>query len=244
MFFKFVATGRSSVGTAGPVRSSGRKAASRRAGGSFNSSPEHRQTPGQDAWQAPASTLRRRPPIEIQRLLAGMDIPADDVLLSTCTDINAAGQYGEPWLVVTDKVALVFSEPEGAKVPTSGGADIPTAGAADMPVCLGSASAGVYSLPPSGHEEYQRDRNVPTTNGQTGMSAPPLHRRLTCRIELSQVSEFRCEGVIGSGLLQARVDGVFIDLLRYSNSLGDRFSKVCRKLERMMSMPGGVARAI
>ncbi|HXE52392.1 MAG TPA: DUF1854 domain-containing protein [Tepidisphaeraceae bacterium] len=53
-----------------------------------------------------------------------------------------------------------------------------------------------------------------------------------CSVRLEDVSEFRCEGVIGAGLLQARVNGVFLDILRYSNKLGDRFGKVSRKLDR------------
>lgn len=54
------------------------------------------------------------------------------------------------------------------------------------------------------------------------------------RLTFAQVSEFRCEAVIGSGLLQARVDGLFVDLLRFSNKLADRFGKVARKLDRQV----------
>ena len=53
-------------------------------------------------------------------------------------------------------------------------------------------------------------------------------------VPFSDVSEFRCEGVIGAGLLQARVNGVYLDLLRYSNRLSDRFGKVARKLDRKL----------
>ncbi len=51
-------------------------------------------------------------------------------------------------------------------------------------------------------------------------------------IELNQVEEYRCQSVIGSGLLQVKVDGMYIDMLRYSNRMGDKFHKVARKLER------------
>jgi ATP-binding cassette subfamily B protein len=51
------------------------------------------------------------------------------------------------------------------------------------------------------------------------------------RLAIENVSEFRCHGTIGSGLLQARVDGCFIDILRYSNRFADRFNKISRKLD-------------
>lgn len=57
---------------------------------------------------------------------------------------------------------------------------------------------------------------------------------LEAALNLTDVSEFRCEAVIGSGLLQARVDGLFVDLLRFSNKLADRFGKVARKLDRQL----------
>src|SRR3990172_7544469 len=41
--------------------------------------------------------------------------------------------------------------------------------------------------------------------------------KVELRLDIGKVSEFRCQGTIGSGLLQARVDGCFIDILRYSN---------------------------
>ncbi len=56
--------------------------------------------------------------------------------------------------------------------------------------------------------------------------------KIEMRLAIESVSEFRCQGTIGSGLLQARVDGCFIDILRYSNRLADRFNKIARKLER------------
>jgi ATP-binding cassette subfamily B protein len=58
--------------------------------------------------------------------------------------------------------------------------------------------------------------------------------KVELRLEISKVTEFRCQGTIGSGLLQARVDGFFIDILRYSNRLADRFGKVARKLDHYL----------
>jgi len=54
---------------------------------------------------------------------------------------------------------------------------------------------------------------------------------LQIALAIDKVSEFRCDGTIGSGLLQARVDGTFVDLMRYSNRFADRFSKIARKLD-------------
>jgi len=51
------------------------------------------------------------------------------------------------------------------------------------------------------------------------------------RLAFDKVSEFRCQGTVGSGLLQACVDGCYIDILRYSNRMADRFGKVARKLD-------------
>ena len=54
-------------------------------------------------------------------------------------------------------------------------------------------------------------------------------------LPVAEVESFRAHGVVGSGFLQARVDGVWVDLLRYSNSLAQRFAKVAGKLEELRS---------
>ncbi len=53
-------------------------------------------------------------------------------------------------------------------------------------------------------------------------------------LELSEVSEFRTQPGVGSGLLQARVKGSYVDLLRYSNRNAYRFEKIARKLDRAL----------
>ena len=50
-------------------------------------------------------------------------------------------------------------------------------------------------------------------------------------LPLNEVDDFRVCAGVGSGSLQARHDGVWVDLLRYSNTLHDRFHKVAGKLE-------------
>lgn len=54
-------------------------------------------------------------------------------------------------------------------------------------------------------------------------------------LPFEKIAEFRSEGVVGSGLLQARVNGIYVDLLRYSNRMGDRFEKVARKLDKRLA---------
>ena len=51
-------------------------------------------------------------------------------------------------------------------------------------------------------------------------------------LDFKEAKEFRCQSVVGSGLLQARVAGTYVDILRYSNKLADRFHKIARKLDR------------
>src|SRR6516162_5300974 len=54
--------------------------------------------------------------------------------------------------------------------------------------------------------------------------------RAVMSLAISEVEGFRSQGVIGSGYLQARVAGVWVDVLRYSNSLSNRFATVAAKL--------------
>lgn len=50
-------------------------------------------------------------------------------------------------------------------------------------------------------------------------------------VAVSEVQEFRTQGAIGSGFLQAYVDDQWIDLARYTNSEAERFHRVARYLE-------------
>ena len=63
---------------------------------------------------------------------------------------------------------------------------------------------------------------------------PSAAAKIIIDLQLSQATDFRCESAVGSGLLQARVDGMYLDLLRYSNTRSDRFAKIARKLERRL----------
>lgn len=58
--------------------------------------------------------------------------------------------------------------------------------------------------------------------------------KLTRDIALDDALEFRAYAGVGSGLLQARLNGSYIDLLRYSNAAAFRFEKVARKLAKRL----------
>jgi len=55
---------------------------------------------------------------------------------------------------------------------------------------------------------------------------------ISVNLLFKDITVFRVQGNIGSGLLQARVGEVYVDVIRFSNRLADRFQKIVRKLER------------
>jgi ATP-binding cassette, subfamily B, bacterial len=54
-------------------------------------------------------------------------------------------------------------------------------------------------------------------------------------VPVAEVHEFRTQGAVGSGFLQAYVDDHWVDLARYSNAEADRFHRVARSLEELRS---------
>jgi ATP-binding cassette subfamily B protein len=58
-------------------------------------------------------------------------------------------------------------------------------------------------------------------------NSPHLRRTLP----LDKVETFRAHAAVGSGFLQARLDGTWVDVVRYSNGLAGRFTKLANKLE-------------
>lgn len=60
----------------------------------------------------------------------------------------------------------------------------------------------------------------------------PSENRLIERIGWDQMETVRTISGVGSGLLQARIDEQWVDLLRYSNAHAQRFHKVSRRLDR------------
>jgi ATP-binding cassette subfamily B protein len=53
--------------------------------------------------------------------------------------------------------------------------------------------------------------------------------------ELQEIQAFRTMAAVGSGLLQIRVDDVWLDLLRFSNRLKFHFDQIAKHLERLKS---------
>ncbi len=54
-------------------------------------------------------------------------------------------------------------------------------------------------------------------------------------VPVAQVAEFRTQGAVGSGFLQAYVEDHWVDLARYSNAEAERFHRVARGLEELRS---------
>ncbi len=82
--------------------------------------------------------------------------------------------------------------------------------------------------------EFNRQWLVVTRDDVSVLSdgaAPALLRRWT----IAQLSGFRSHSAVGSGFLQAQVDGMWVDILRYSNAMADRFGRVVRKLQQLQS---------
>jgi len=56
-----------------------------------------------------------------------------------------------------------------------------------------------------------------------------------CSFTFPETLEFRIIPVVGSGLLQARVEGVWLDLLRFSNRIKYKFDRVLKRLKEIQS---------
>jgi ATP-binding cassette subfamily B protein len=66
--------------------------------------------------------------------------------------------------------------------------------------------------------------------------------RLLHTLAVEEAETFRTHAGVGSGFLQARVGGVWVDVVRYSNSLAGRFVKLATRLEEMLDGAEFVAR--
>src|SRR5262245_24149259 len=60
---------------------------------------------------------------------------------------------------------------------------------------------------------------------------PACVDRPILELRFDAVEQWRAAGEIGGGVLQARQTGGWVDVVRYSNSLSDRFAKLATKLE-------------
>ncbi len=55
--------------------------------------------------------------------------------------------------------------------------------------------------------------------------------RVMQELDTAGVESYRAYAVVGSGFLQARIGGVWVDVVRYSNTLAGRFARLAAKLE-------------
>jgi ATP-binding cassette subfamily B protein len=76
---------------------------------------------------------------------------------------------------------------------------------------------------PQEHEVVLEGRRLVVRTG-----SPPTEVRA---VDVDRVEAFRAHAVVGSGLLQARLGGAWVDLARYSNSRAGRFSRLAARLE-------------
>lgn len=79
----------------------------------------------------------------------------------------------------------------------------------------------------------QRKQWLVVTRDNVSVVADGSDVELVKNVPLSRIEKFRSAGAIGSGFLQARVNGAWVDLLRHSNSLAGRFHTVADKLENL-----------
>lgn len=62
------------------------------------------------------------------------------------------------------------------------------------------------------------------------LAATPDEGIRTC-LDVADIAEVRCQPAVGSGLLQARTPGCYVDLLRYSNRCAYKLEQIARKLD-------------
>jgi ATP-binding cassette subfamily B protein len=79
---------------------------------------------------------------------------------------------------------------------------------------------------------FARQWLVITKHGLTVLSDEP-ESAVLLSIPLADIETIRAHAALGSGFLQARVDGAWVDILRFSNGLAFRFGKVAGKLEEL-----------
>ena len=60
-------------------------------------------------------------------------------------------------------------------------------------------------------------------------------RRVTGPIALADVEKVRRFSSVGSAFLQMRIDGLYVDVIRYSNARRELFGRVLRQLERLLA---------
>ena len=97
-----------------------------------------------------------------------------------------------------------------------------------VPVLLSTSTDLSLSGRPRRHWIVATHLNVAAVAEHDG-AAP----KVESYVPVADVQEFRTQGAVGSGFLQAYVDDHWVDLARYSNAEADRFHRVARSLEEL-----------
>lgn len=114
------------------------------------------------------------------------------------------------------------------ELPLAVRAELDRSGLNGVPVLLSTTTELSLGGRPQRHWVVATRDNVATVaDGDT----PTVDRSVAVR----DVAEFRAQGAMGSGFLQAYVDDHWVDLARYQNIDAERFSRVARHLEDLRS---------
>jgi len=81
----------------------------------------------------------------------------------------------------------------------------------------------------------RRDHWIVVTQDNLAVVDATGEPTLVDHLPLAEVEKFRAQGGIGSGLLQGYVDGAWVDVARYSNTLSARFHQLAEQLEELRS---------
>jgi ATP-binding cassette subfamily B protein len=78
-----------------------------------------------------------------------------------------------------------------------------------------------------------RDNVATVADGDASSTACDAPPSVESHVPVRQVEEFRTQGAMGSGFLQAYVDDHWVDLARFSNAQAERFAHVAKHLEEL-----------
>lgn len=76
------------------------------------------------------------------------------------------------------------------------------------------------------------DQWLAATHKRLAVSSNGQAPKILLSLDLAEAKEFRTQSGVGSGVLLAKVDGTYIDLVRYSNREAYRFERLARKLDQ------------
>jgi len=117
--------------------------------------------------------------------------------------------------------------PAGVRLPEAVRARLGEAGLDRQPVLLAIDTDAVLDGTPGREWLVVTATDLAVTDGEA-----PLRS-----ISWSQLEKVRTTAGLGGGTLQAKTDGVWVDLLRYTNARAARFHKVSRGLDRLRESP-------